>query len=102
MARVYVVFRMHHEHSDDPVDLYTSETLEKVFKNEDNAIDYIYDRIRDDHKCVDESYPNDEHVVKYEPDTNRIREGWIVESWERSEGNMYMIESYRYESYHVE
>jgi hypothetical protein len=93
---------MYHEQSDDPAGLYNSEAIEKVFKNEDKAIDYIYDRIRDSHKEADEQRSDDEHVIKYEPDTNRIREGWIVEAWERREDDLYIVDAYKYDSYHVE
>lgn len=102
MEKVYIVFHMYHEHSKDPVDTYNTETIENVFKSEDKAIDYIYDRIRESHKWADEYWPNDELVIKYEPDMNMIRENWVVDSWERDSDELYVTNSFRYVSYSVE
>lgn len=102
MERVYIVRNLYHESTSDPADLYNAEIIEKVFKDEDDAIKYIYDRIRKSHKDADECWPADEHIIKYEPDVSGIRDGWKIDAWERNSDELYVVVSFMYDSYVVE
>ncbi len=102
MAEVHIVFRSYHEHTDKIEDLYNEDVIEKVFENEDEAIVYIYEKIKDDHICVDATYTEGENIIKHQPSLYRIQNHSIVESWERCDDDIYILKSYRYETYNVE
>lgn len=101
MAKVYVVYSMYHEHDNSYEDVYSSESMERIFDSEEKAINYIREKIKDDHKCVDADYPNDEHVFKYYPDDDAIRQSMSVMSFEYKHLT-YMCMCYRWVPYVVE
>lgn len=101
MAKVYVVYKMYHEHDDLGEDIYNSESICKVFDNEEKAISYIRENIKKDHGYADLHFLNDEHLTKYDPDIEDIRPWVPVMSYEYS-CLTYMLESYRYEPHTVE
>lgn len=101
MSKVYLVYEMYHEHDDQGEDVYTADCVLKVFDSEDKTIDYIRERIKNDHEEVDAKYPGDEHVIKYNPDSESIRQGCLATSFEYN-NLMYITIGYLWKSYDVE
>lgn len=101
MAKVYIVYSMYHEHDDIGEDAYTSESIERVFDSEEKAVNYIREKIKNDHERVDAEYPDDEHVIKHCPDDKQTHQSMGVMSFEY-DCLTYMCMCYRWASYDVE
>ena len=101
MTKAYIVFHTHHEHSEDICDLYNSEYIEKVFDSEVKAVNYIFKKIKNDHEMLDVTHPGDETIIKHKPSLFRIHRYLVTYSWERMDGNVYILDSYRYETHDV-
>lgn len=100
MTKVYLVYSMYHEHDINGEDPYTSENVERVFDSEEKAIDYIREQIKNDHERVDAVYPDDEHLIKYYPSDEEIRNSRYVMSYEYN-CLTYITMNYRWVSYDV-
>lgn len=101
MPKVYIVHHMYHEQDAAAEYVYDSDVVVKVFDSEIKAVQYIYDRVKNDQECADERYPG-EDIIKYEPNMYAISSDGVVESLLRYCGDLNIFEYYRYESCELE
>ena len=102
MAKVYIVCTLCHENDGKRgTHCYNSESISKVFDSEKKAVDWIRDCIKYDCESYVDGRFSGMDITKYSSENSEIRSWYPVYSYEATDDEVYICQSYRYEPQNV-